>query len=66
MPKRSEPRKEWDRLAVRIRDLLGTQPVQVQSPPSVPFSAMATDRPSCRAKRAAVSPAEPPPMINRS
>src|SRR6516165_590216 len=46
--------------------LLGTQPVQVQSPPIRFFSTRATLAPSCAAKPAAVKPPEPAPTITRS
>src|SRR5260370_38042532 len=46
--------------------LLGTHPVQVQSPPIRFFSTSATFAPSCAAKPAAVRPPEPAPRITRS
>src|SRR5215472_11140222 len=46
--------------------LLGTQPVQVQSPPIRSFSTRATFAPSCAAKPAAVKPPEPAPTITKS
>src|SRR6516162_7745925 len=46
--------------------LLGTQPVQVQSPPIRPFSTRATLAPSCAAKPAAVKPPDPAPTITKS
>src|SRR6516165_8838828 len=46
--------------------LLGTQPVQVQSPPIRFFSTRATFALSCAAKPAAVKPPEPAPTITKS
>src|SRR6516165_7185763 len=46
--------------------LLGTQPVQVQSPPIRFVSTRATFAPSCAAIPAAVKPPEPAPTITKS
>src|SRR5712692_8999106 len=66
MPKREAVRTSWAIFAALRRALLGTQPVQVQSPPIRFFSISATLAPSCAAKPAAVKPPEPAPMITRS
>ena len=66
IPKRAASLMPWADLAALSRVLLGTHPVQVQSPPKRPFSTKATDRSIRRANRAAVSPADPPPMISKS
>ncbi len=52
--------------AVWMSALLGTQPVQVQSPPIRSFSTSTTFAPTALAKGAATSPAEPAPIITRS
>src|SRR5260370_30905232 len=53
-------------LASFKRDLLGTQPAQVQSPPMRSLSSRATLAPSFTAKSAAIRPTEPAPTIARS
>src|SRR5229473_2949741 len=53
-------------LAAFKRALLGTQPVQVQSPPMRSFSTSATLAPSCTANPAAIRPPAPAPMITKS
>jgi len=61
------PASQWAR-AAWMSALLGTQPVWRQSPPraAAPRSISATRAPSATPKRAAVSPAEPPPITARS
>src|SRR5215469_7177692 len=66
MPNLEAVRIPWATFAALSRALLGTQPVQVQSPPMRFFSTKATLAPSCAAKPAAVKPPEPAPMITRS
>src|SRR5260370_25421247 len=53
-------------LAAFNRALLGTQPVQVQSPPMRSFSTSATFAPSCTANPAAIRPPAPAPMLTRA
>jgi len=53
-------------LATLSRALLGTQPVQVQSPPMRSFSMSTTRAPARAANRAAVIPPDPAPMTTRS
>jgi hypothetical protein len=50
-------------LAVLSSVLLGTHPVQVQSPPMRSFSTRATRTPSCAAKAAADKPPDPAPIV---
>ena len=66
MPNLSDCRISQADRAARMSVLLGTQPVQVQSPPSRPDSMMAVLRPSLAANLAAVSPADPPPITTKS
>src|SRR3989442_13600210 len=66
MPNREAARTSCAILAALRSALLGTQPVQVQSPPIRFFSTRATLAPSCAAKPAAVKPPDPAPMITRS
>jgi len=66
IPKRAESLMVWADLAALSSVLLGTHPVHVQSPPTRPFSTRATLSSNCLANLAAVNPAEPPPMINKS
>src|ERR1039458_8660625 len=49
-----------------MSDLLGTHPVQVQSPPIGPLSSSAVRAPSWTAKSAAINPEAPAPSIARS
>src|ERR1017187_4912443 len=65
-PNRDAVRTSWAIFAALRSALLGTQPVQVQSPPIRFFSTSATLAPSCAANPAAVRPPEPAPMITRS
>src|SRR6516225_1261053 len=66
MPNLEAVRTSWATLATLSSALLGTQPVQVQSPPIRFFSTRATFAPSCAAKPAAVKPPEPAPIITKS
>src|SRR6266851_581692 len=66
IPNREAVRTSCATFAALRSALLGTQPVQVQSPPIRFFSNSATFAPSCAAKPAAVKPPEPAPMITRS
>src|SRR5712692_7925875 len=66
IPNREAVRTSCATFAALRSALLGTQPVQVQSPPILFFSTRATLAPSCAAKPAAVKPPEPAPMITRS
>src|SRR6266851_3262204 len=66
IPNREAVRTSCATFAALRSALLGTQPVQVQSPPIRFFSTSATLAPSCAAKPAAVKPPEPAPMITRS
>src|SRR5579863_1222582 len=66
MPNLEAVRISCATLAALSRALLGTQPVQVQSPPIRFFSTRATFAPSCAAKPAAVKPPEPAPTITKS
>src|SRR5216683_5904203 len=66
IPNREAVRTSCAIFAALRSALLGTQPVQVQSPPIRFFSTSATLAPSCAAKPAAVKPPEPAPMITRS
>src|SRR5260370_19801773 len=66
IPNREAVRTSCATFAALRSALLGTQPVQVQSPPIRFFSTSATLAPSFAAKPAAVKPPEPAPMITRS
>src|SRR5216683_2664703 len=66
IPNREAVRTSWATFAAFNSALLGTQPVQVQSPPIRFFSASATLAPSFAANRAATSPPEPAPITTRS
>src|SRR5258708_36798554 len=63
MPNREAVRTSCATFAALRSALLGTQPVQGQSPPIRFFSTSATFAPSCAAKPAAIKPPEPAPMI---
>src|SRR5215472_9805822 len=65
-PNRDEVRISCAALAARMSDLLGTQPVQVQSPPMRSFSIRRTRAPSFAANRAAMSPPAPAPITAKS
>src|SRR5579859_184821 len=52
--------------AARASTRVGTQPSLVQVPPRLPRSMSATSAPSSRARKAAVTPAGPPPITTTS
>src|SRR6185295_13920135 len=62
MPYSADARAEWAMCADLRSVLLGTQPVQVQSPPSRLDSISAVRAPNDAAIPAATSPAAPPPI----
>src|SRR5947209_4321544 len=66
IPNRDAVRTSCATFAALRSALLGTHPVQVQSPPIRFFSTSATLAPSCAANPAAVNPPEPAPTITRS
>src|SRR6516225_4821536 len=63
---RAEVRISCATFAALSKALLGTQPVQVQSPPIRFFSTSATLAPSCAANRAPTKPPEPAPITTTS
>src|SRR5215469_4134823 len=66
IPNREAVRTSCATFAALRSALLGTQPVQVQSPPIRFFSIRTTLAPSCAAKPAAVKPPDPAPTITKS
>src|SRR5574340_1051256 len=65
-PYRSAARTLWATVAAFSSALLGTHPVQVQSPPSLHSSIRAVFAPNEAESPAAVSPAAPPPITAMS